>query len=312
LGREKATGPVVAAIIRRKTGERVPPPPNWKPRLWNGPQNHRLLDVAIGLHVYYQQSLGPFVVSPDGERLTMREVALRLGREQLRTGLGVAHGSVELWTPAPHAELTLDPTVAIPLEAHRAGDEELRDVWLDVLGHWRGLCHFGASPDGQIALPGTRFWKVKGAWTPPTEEDGLHHLQEGETLSQVWDAFYRQLEGLPQRKNDGKEGTPPHVVAMPSFQGVAKLLEAGLEIERAQSVPMLAEYHFERRSTVDFAISLPWHGHAPALRSWLDVTALADRGAIHSLAPAVQAIWREPGRHAVAFAPRRIPDGWQT
>jgi hypothetical protein len=278
MGREQITNPCVERII---AGKASTPPANWLPRLDKGTANHRLLDLAIAVEL-------------ERSPATARWQALEVARDQVTNGLGAVLGSVEMWTPAPHAELHLNPTVALALIGHRRGDTELRDAWVEVLSHWRGLCHFGASDDGQVALPGTRFWGYRQK-PPRVAEDGLYHLKPGATLSQVWDAFCRQTSALPQRDNKGKARTPKHVQAMASFQGVAELLEAGVEIPRARSVPMTVLY--TRNALTDDGV----------MRAWLGSSEVG--GSITGLAPAVRATWREPGKHLIAWAPNAVPQG---
>lgn len=282
-GREKTTFPIVAAAI---AGEPIEAPQRWL-LPGRGTANHRLLDIAIGAVLAMRGDLRGKGKSDAIPR------ALAVARDQVyHRGLGVVEGSTEGWTPDPHAELHLAPTVLIALEAHRHRYEVIRDHWLMVLGMYRGLWRMGASPDGQVVLPGTRFWAVKQP-IPDVDADGWHWMHPGQTLSQTTDALYRELEGLPHRDNRGRERPDPPVVK-PSLAGLRELLAAGLEIPVLQ--PRLPV-------EIECLHSSPGVLHL-RLADWS-----AGGGSTHSVAVEVRAVWRSPGKHLVAYKPR--PKNWR-
>jgi hypothetical protein len=257
--------------------------------------NHVLMEAAVA-----------YVAAPDGPANggTNRQRIERIGRSQAeaepgrREGLGAVEGRVEQFTPDPHAGFHLLPTLVVIQHARLRGEVPIAELWTRVLGGWWSLWSLGASADGQVVNPGLRFWPVKGR--PEVEADGLVHLRPGATLSQCVDGAHRLLQGLPQRDNKG--GTRNWEWARkreaPGWAAVVllhDLLEGGLAVTKQE--PKVV-FPVARRAGPE------------ETRLWFTRTAEEVGGTLHSLAPAVQATWRAPGRHELTWAPRTVPEGF--
>lgn len=314
MGEEKRTWSLVADLLMGR--EPKIPLADYKKRarpLPLGVKGHTANHIFLSFPAQYDLACRGLL--PEKEEDSIRDRVLTEGRRQIapefggllaepntKTGLGVIENHIEMWVPSSHAPFHLGPAVAILNSAVKFGDLTVLEVYRHLINSYYGLWHLGVSPDGQVVLPGGRFiaWAKGRTPMPKLDAQGWHHIPTNHTLSQMTDALYRMLSGLPQRDNRGRARGLTWALNNRSMQGhqvvrcLTSLIERGIRIVREEPrlfIPIEPGGSFDSR----------WHLHLRLNPK--DVERERDAFWLTLAAVEVRAKWIAPGRNKVAWKP---------
>lgn len=273
-----------------------------------GTPNHRLMHAALdyaGAWKGTRQVAGVFT----RDRIVSILRSQADPRPGEREGIGVVEGAFEQGPGDHHVVYHVLPTLVIALVALRAGDAEVLQLALRVLGRWYAMWRFCALEDGRVVAPGTRRWKFKGQ-PPPVGEDGLVHEPafSGKvpfTFNVIADALYRKLAGFDWCfiDNQGRKK---------SWAWAPTQDRAGFAAVRA--LHFLLNLGGDIPPDLEVALCVPIERRIPptlGTRLYLTKTReeIARDGYIQGFFPAVEVTHDETGPR-IAWAPNVVPPGW--